>query len=150
VCGHGIETSQARKYVADLFAALASELRTSDVDFGVVTAAHATPGGLNQQSLAALSRRGSRRRTTGPRRPAGKDRSAGLNRGDADEMLRACGDVRQTRPSVARPWACSAFDGQRTLPAPARYLGATPSIRLVTSDTMKSSVMGSSGIRRRC
>lgn len=49
VAGHGIETSRARRYVADLFADLAPELRAADVDFADLAAVHSTPGGLNEQ-----------------------------------------------------------------------------------------------------
>ncbi|MDR7254766.1 pyrroline-5-carboxylate reductase [Nocardioides sp. BE266] len=54
VGGHGIEDAQARKYVADLFADLAPELRTPGVDFADLAAAHSTPGGLNAQLAAHL------------------------------------------------------------------------------------------------
>jgi pyrroline-5-carboxylate reductase len=46
---HGISTTQARRYVADHFAALGPELLTRDVDFGALAAAHSTSGGLNEQ-----------------------------------------------------------------------------------------------------
>lgn len=58
VVGHGIEAAQARRYVADLFADLAPELRTPDVDFGDLAAAHATPGGLNEQLARHLREAG--------------------------------------------------------------------------------------------
>jgi pyrroline-5-carboxylate reductase len=58
VAGHGIDAQLARRYVADQFAALAPELRTPDIDFAALAAAHATPGGLNEQFARDLSQAG--------------------------------------------------------------------------------------------
>lgn len=46
---HGMPPSQARRYVADHFAALAPELAGGDVDFAALASAHSTMGGLNEQ-----------------------------------------------------------------------------------------------------
>jgi pyrroline-5-carboxylate reductase len=45
----GIPGDQARRYVADHFAALAPELLAGDVDFASLASAHSTRGGLNEQ-----------------------------------------------------------------------------------------------------
>lgn len=47
--GHGIAAADARRYVADTFAALAEELGAPEADFDALARAHATPGGLNEQ-----------------------------------------------------------------------------------------------------
>ncbi len=47
--GHGLPTAAARRYVADTFAALSSELESADADFAALAQAHTTPGGLNEQ-----------------------------------------------------------------------------------------------------
>jgi pyrroline-5-carboxylate reductase len=45
----GIAGDQARRYVADTFAALSAELGQPGADFTALANAHATPGGLNEQ-----------------------------------------------------------------------------------------------------
>lgn len=45
----GLPPSQARRYVADHFAALAPELASANVDFAALASAHSTRGGLNEQ-----------------------------------------------------------------------------------------------------
>ena len=50
----GIPAPDARRYVADTFAALAEELGAPDVDFEALAQAHATPGGLNEQLARGL------------------------------------------------------------------------------------------------
>ncbi len=54
----GIATPAARRYVADVFAALAGELDTPDADFSALAHAHATPGGLNEQFARDLAAAG--------------------------------------------------------------------------------------------
>lgn len=49
LAAHGIPASEARRYVADHFAALAPELVAGDVDFASLASAHSTRGGLNEQ-----------------------------------------------------------------------------------------------------
>lgn len=46
---HGIAGCEARRYVADTFAALSGELGQPGADFVALADAHATPGGLNEQ-----------------------------------------------------------------------------------------------------
>lgn len=60
LAGHGIEDGQASRYVADLFAALAPEMRTPRVDFTALAAAHSTPGGLNEQFARHMEDAGAR------------------------------------------------------------------------------------------
>lgn len=45
----GIGRSPAQRFVADLFAGLSPEMRSVDVDFADLAAAHSTTGGLNEQ-----------------------------------------------------------------------------------------------------
>jgi pyrroline-5-carboxylate reductase len=47
--GHGVAPADARRYVAQTFAALSDELDSPTLDLDVVAGAHATPGGLNEQ-----------------------------------------------------------------------------------------------------
>jgi pyrroline-5-carboxylate reductase len=54
----GIPGSQARRYVADTFAALSGELGQPDADFAALAQAHATPGGLNEQFARDLGEAG--------------------------------------------------------------------------------------------
>jgi pyrroline-5-carboxylate reductase len=54
----GIPGDEARRYVADTFAALAGELSTPRADFDALAAAHATPGGLNEQLARDLAEAG--------------------------------------------------------------------------------------------
>lgn len=51
---HGIPAADARRYVADTFAALAEELSAPGADFDALARAHATPGGLNEQLAGDL------------------------------------------------------------------------------------------------
>jgi pyrroline-5-carboxylate reductase len=52
---HGIPQVQARRYVADTFAALSGELGHPEADFGALADAHATSGGLNEQLARDLT-----------------------------------------------------------------------------------------------
>lgn len=54
----GIPGPEARRYVADTFAALAGELGSPEVDFAMLARAHTTPGGLNEQFARDLVRAG--------------------------------------------------------------------------------------------
>lgn len=54
----GIAEDGARRYVAATFAALAGELGAPDPDFAALAAAHATPGGLNEQFARDLGEAG--------------------------------------------------------------------------------------------
>lgn len=54
----GIPGEQARRYVADTFAALAGELSAPGADFDALASAHATPGGLNEQLARDLAEAG--------------------------------------------------------------------------------------------
>lgn len=45
----GVPASEARRYVANHFAALAPELSADDVEFASLAVAHSTQGGLNEQ-----------------------------------------------------------------------------------------------------
>ena len=54
----GLPSAAARRYVADVFAALAGELATPDADFSALAHAHATPGGLNEQFARDLAAAG--------------------------------------------------------------------------------------------
>lgn len=56
--GRGIPAAEARRYVADTFAALADELGSPDADFAALAGAHATPGGLNEQFARGLAEAG--------------------------------------------------------------------------------------------
>jgi pyrroline-5-carboxylate reductase len=58
IAAHGIDEAQARAYVADLFAALAPELRAPGADFATLASAHSTPGGLNEQFARHLASAG--------------------------------------------------------------------------------------------
>lgn len=59
VAGHGIPERQAREYIAQLFAGLAGTgLQHSERTAAELAAAHATPGGLNEQFLRHLIREG--------------------------------------------------------------------------------------------
>ena len=59
VAGQGLPEQQARAYVAQLFAGLAGTgLESSDRSAAELSAAHATPGGLNEQFLRHLTREG--------------------------------------------------------------------------------------------
>lgn len=51
----GIPAGEARRYVADTFAALADELGSPEADFAALADAHATPGGLNEQLARDLA-----------------------------------------------------------------------------------------------
>ena len=55
---HGVDGADARRYVADTFAALGGELRAPGADFAALAAAHATPGGLNEQLARDLAEAG--------------------------------------------------------------------------------------------
>jgi pyrroline-5-carboxylate reductase len=57
---HGVAEGDARRYVADTFAALSGELGSSDLDFRALAAAHSTPGGLNEQFSRGLEAAGAR------------------------------------------------------------------------------------------
>ncbi|GAA1772386.1 pyrroline-5-carboxylate reductase [Nocardioides hankookensis] len=54
----GIAGPEARRYVADTFAALSGELGQPDADFTALAQAHATPGGLNEQFARDLGEAG--------------------------------------------------------------------------------------------
>ncbi|MFC7494986.1 MULTISPECIES: NAD(P)-binding domain-containing protein [unclassified Nocardioides] len=54
----GIPQGEARRYVADTFAALSGELGEAEVDFADLAGAHATPGGLNEQFARDLGEAG--------------------------------------------------------------------------------------------
>lgn len=56
--GRGLPAAEARRYVADTFAALSGELRAPGADFALLAAAHATPGGLNEQFARGLDEAG--------------------------------------------------------------------------------------------
>lgn len=58
LAAHGVEDADARRYVADTFAALAGELSAPGADFTALAAAHATPGGLNEQLARDLAEAG--------------------------------------------------------------------------------------------
>jgi pyrroline-5-carboxylate reductase len=58
LCGHGIPTDAARRYVADTFAALSGELDSPGADFAALARAHTTPGGLNEQFARDLEAAG--------------------------------------------------------------------------------------------
>lgn len=55
VATQGLDEAAARRYVADLFVALADELTVPDLDFAELAAAHSTPGGLNAQFARRLA-----------------------------------------------------------------------------------------------
>lgn len=55
---HGIPTAEARRYVADTFAALSGELDSPGADFAALAQAHTTPGGLNEQFARHLDAAG--------------------------------------------------------------------------------------------
>lgn len=54
----GVPAGAARRYVADTFAALSSELKSPGTDFSAVAQAHTTPGGLNEQFVRHLEEAG--------------------------------------------------------------------------------------------
>ena len=54
---HGIPAADARRYVADTFAALGEEL-SSGADFDALGRAHSTPGGLNEQFVREVDEAG--------------------------------------------------------------------------------------------
>ncbi|QWF24481.1 NAD(P)-binding domain-containing protein [Nocardioides sp. LMS-CY] len=54
----GVPGAEARRYVADTFAALSAELGTPGADFDALARAHATPGGLNEQLARDLDEAG--------------------------------------------------------------------------------------------
>jgi len=54
----GVGEIQARRYVADTFAALSAELGQPEADFSALANAHATPGGLNEQFARDLGEAG--------------------------------------------------------------------------------------------
>lgn len=56
--GRGVPAAEARRYVADTFAALSGELAAPGADFEALASAHATPGGLNEQLARDLGRAG--------------------------------------------------------------------------------------------
>ena len=56
--GRGIPGPEARRYVADTFAALSVELGAPGADFGALANAHSTPGGLNEQFARDLGAAG--------------------------------------------------------------------------------------------
>lgn len=58
VARQGLAQPDARRYVADLFVALADELAAPDLDFAELAAAHSTPGGLNEQFARRLAEAG--------------------------------------------------------------------------------------------
>jgi pyrroline-5-carboxylate reductase len=49
LAGPDIPTAEARRYVAETFAALSDELGSPEPDFEALARAHTTPGGLNEQ-----------------------------------------------------------------------------------------------------
>jgi pyrroline-5-carboxylate reductase len=55
---HGIPQTEARRYVADTFAALSGELGHPEADFVALASAHATSGGLNEQLARDLTEAG--------------------------------------------------------------------------------------------
>lgn len=55
LAGRGVPAGEARRYVADTFAALSGELAEPDADFVALAQAHATPGGLNEQFARDLT-----------------------------------------------------------------------------------------------
>lgn len=56
--GRGIPGTEARRYVADTFAALSVELGAPGADFTALAQAHSTPGGLNEQFARDLGTAG--------------------------------------------------------------------------------------------
>lgn len=54
----GVPGAEARRYVADTFAALSDELLTPAADFATLARAHTTPGGLNEQFARSLDEAG--------------------------------------------------------------------------------------------
>ncbi|WP_222272216.1 NAD(P)-binding domain-containing protein [Modestobacter marinus] len=54
----GIPGAEARRYVADTFAALSDELSSPEPDFAAMAQAHTTPGGLNEQFARGLDEAG--------------------------------------------------------------------------------------------
>jgi len=54
----GMNEADARRYVADTFAALSGELQSPDLDFEILAQAHSTPGGLNEQFARHLEAAG--------------------------------------------------------------------------------------------
>ena len=58
VAAGGIPQADARRYVADTFAALSGELEAPGADFAALAGAHATPGGLNEQFARDLAEAG--------------------------------------------------------------------------------------------
>ncbi len=56
--GRGIPGAEARRYVADTFAALSGELLSPEADFSAMARAHTTPGGLNEQFARGLGEAG--------------------------------------------------------------------------------------------
>jgi pyrroline-5-carboxylate reductase len=55
---HGIPAAEARRYVANTFAALSDELTSAGADFTALARAHTTPGGLNEQFARGLDEAG--------------------------------------------------------------------------------------------
>jgi pyrroline-5-carboxylate reductase len=55
---HGIAPKDARRYVAATFSELTEEMKTPDVDFGLLARAHTTEGGLNEQFARHLAAKG--------------------------------------------------------------------------------------------
>ena len=58
LAGRGIPAAEARRYVADTFAALSVELGAPGADFAALARAHSTPGGLNEQFARDLGTAG--------------------------------------------------------------------------------------------
>lgn len=58
LAGRGIPRTEARRYVADTFAALSDELGAAETDFAALAQAHTTPGGLNEQFARCLGEGG--------------------------------------------------------------------------------------------
>lgn len=54
LAAHGVAEADATRYVAALFAAVASTLDRAPVDFRALTEDHATPGGINEQFLTSF------------------------------------------------------------------------------------------------
>lgn len=55
---HGIDSKDARRYVAATFSELSEEMKTDDVDFGALARAHTSEGGLNEQFARHLATTG--------------------------------------------------------------------------------------------
>jgi pyrroline-5-carboxylate reductase len=58
LAGRGVPSAEARRFVADTFAALSDELGASEADFAALARAHTTPGGLNEQFARGLDEAG--------------------------------------------------------------------------------------------